>query len=117
LPPIHIEVSVLTSAAFSAVVFDLPQLYAKPSANDLLEALSTLKVGPTSFSQSRDDSHTVPSGNVSQYLTSIIASKLSWIEDEAARDSIWEEASARLSERSGRTGTFLAPPEAFHADI
>ena len=41
---------------------------------------------------------------IPQYLTSIIASRLHWIEDEDEREQVWEMASARLSERSGRTG-------------
>jgi hypothetical protein len=36
-------------------------------------------------------------------LTSIISSALHWIENEDLRDQIWAAASARLSERSGRT--------------
>ena len=41
-----------------------------------------------------------------KYLTGIIASSLAWIEDEGAKEQIWEAAAARLSERSGRTGDF-----------
>lgn len=42
-----------------------------------------------------------PSG-VPRYLTSIVASSLSWL-PEHEREEIWEAASIRLSERSGRT--------------
>lgn len=41
---------------------------------------------------------------IPKYLTSIIASRLSWVDDENVREHIWELASVRLSERSGRTG-------------
>lgn len=41
---------------------------------------------------------------VTQYLTSIISSPLSWLKSDEIREQVWEEASARLSERSGRTG-------------
>lgn len=40
---------------------------------------------------------------IPNYLTSIIASSLQWIDDEGIREEIWEAASARLAERSGRT--------------
>lgn len=39
-----------------------------------------------------------------RYLTSIIASPLAWIEDDEEKERVWEVASQRLSERSGRTG-------------
>lgn len=38
-----------------------------------------------------------------RYLTKIISSPLAWIEDDDTKEKIWEAASARLSERSGRT--------------
>ena len=41
---------------------------------------------------------------IAKYLTSIIASQLAWIPDDVEKERIWEMASARLSERSGRTG-------------
>ena len=45
--------------------------------------------------------HVDPSG-VPRYLTSIVSSSLTWI-DEQDRETIWESASLCLSERSGRT--------------
>ena len=45
--------------------------------------------------------HVHPEG-VPKYLTAIISSSLAWIDNDADRDSIWETASQRLSERSGR---------------
>lgn len=44
-----------------------------------------------------------PAG-VSQYLTSIISSPLAWLPSDEAREAVWDAASARLCERSGRTG-------------
>ena len=38
------------------------------------------------------------------YLTKIIGSWLTWIEDDEVKEQIWETAAQRLSERSGRTG-------------
>lgn len=45
----------------------------------------------------------IPTG-VAQYLTSIISSELSWVECPDMKESIWDAASIRLSERSGRMG-------------
>ncbi|EEH38821.1 rapid response to glucose protein [Paracoccidioides lutzii Pb01] len=85
-------------------VFDLPQLYTKPAATDILRALEQLAVRPRSFDNDiKDGQPTVLQAGVSQYLTSIIASALSWIESDKLREAIWDAASARLCERSGRT--------------
>jgi predicted nicotinamide N-methyase len=60
---------------------------------------------------------------LSAYLTSIIASSLKWIESDELREEIWEQASARLSERSGRSGmsaldrTFQIPSPTGTIDI
>jgi predicted nicotinamide N-methyase len=40
---------------------------------------------------------------VSRYITSIVSSPLDWIDDEDVRENIWNLASLRLSERSGRS--------------
>lgn len=41
---------------------------------------------------------------ISAYLSTIIKSPLSWLDDED-REAIWDEASRRFSERCGRSGT------------
>lgn len=46
--------------------------------------------------------HVNPEG-VARYLTTIVSSSLQWIADDDAREEIWNQASLRLSERSGRT--------------
>ncbi|OJD19597.1 hypothetical protein AJ78_00454 [Emergomyces pasteurianus Ep9510] len=85
-------------------VFDLPQLYTKPTAADILHALQQLAVRPRSFSDDNGSAQLVIlQTGVSQYLTSIIASALSWIDSDELREAIWDAASARLCERSGRT--------------
>ena len=82
---------------------DLPQLYQRPSASTLLHALELLSSEPPTFSGTNNASrYEVAEQGVPRYLTSIVSSGLSWIEDEDARESIWSAASARLSERSGR---------------
>ncbi|KAF2820731.1 VPS28-domain-containing protein [Ophiobolus disseminans] len=40
---------------------------------------------------------------VTRYLTSIVSSSLRWIDDDDVKEEIWNQASIRLSERSGRT--------------
>lgn len=82
---------------------DLPQLYQRPTAAALLQALSLLSFEPPSFSaQNARSRYKVDEQGVPGYLTSIVSSSLNWIEDEDAKDSIWTAASARLSERAGR---------------
>ncbi|KAA8612441.1 Methyltransf-16 domain containing protein [Pyrenophora tritici-repentis] len=91
-------------------VLDLPQIYSKPSANALLDTLKLLTTAPPSWDQvnktdKSDENAPVqvnPEG-VTRYLTSIVSSDLRWIEDEETKERIWDQASARLSERSGRS--------------
>ncbi|KAF2268209.1 hypothetical protein CC78DRAFT_17284 [Lojkania enalia] len=102
-------------------VFDLPQLYTKPPAEALLEALALLTSAPPSWEcsdteEQGDGVHKFgmrkavkpkavqisPKG-VTRYLTSIVSSSLRWISDEGVKEEIWSQASMRLSERSGRT--------------
>ena len=40
---------------------------------------------------------------VARYLTSIVSNSLRWIQDDETKEEIWNQASLRLSERSGRT--------------
>lgn len=89
-------------------VLDLPQLYAHASAADLIKTLELLAIEPTSWdSKTRlkdgEAQAVIDEAGIPKYLTGIVASQLSWI-DEERREEIWEAASKRLSERSGRTG-------------
>jgi predicted nicotinamide N-methyase len=87
-------------------VFDLPQVWQKPTGDQLLQALEALAIDPPAFdtahSRKNKRPHVDESG-VPGYLTSIVASSLDWIQDEVIREEIWDAASIRLSERSGRT--------------
>lgn len=93
-----------------SIVYDLPQLYSRPSAQSLLDALQLLcKTNPTFNATPKHEArqppacgHLVDPSGVPQYLTSIVASPLAWLL-EHEREPIWEAASRRLSERSGRT--------------
>jgi predicted nicotinamide N-methyase len=99
-------------------VLDLPQIYTKPSAETLLDTLSLLATAPPSWEHDKttdlvdegsneyNASHAATQVNpegVTRYLTSIISSGLLWVQDESTREQIWDQASSRLSERSGRT--------------
>ena len=91
------------------LVLDLPQLYTKPTAEELLRGLAVLSAKPATFrpsDQEADQQRLSPQG-VTRYLTSIVASQLKWIEDDVLKEDVWSQASARLSERSGRTGKEL----------
>lgn len=60
---------------------------------------------------------------LTRYLTGIIGNDLNWIPDEGMKEEIWEQASLRLSERSGRsampamTRKFRVPTKRGHIDI
>ncbi|KFY58064.1 hypothetical protein V496_06250 [Pseudogymnoascus sp. VKM F-4515 (FW-2607)] len=86
-------------------VFDLPQLYTKPSSLSLLAAIVSLKAKPISW-EAADDDHDQPREDkiaIASYLTKIVSNPLTWLtEDEQVE--VWEQASIRLSERSGRNG-------------
>ncbi|PWY89994.1 VPS28-domain-containing protein [Aspergillus heteromorphus CBS 117.55] len=87
-------------------VLDLPQIYTKPSGTELIQALDLLAVKPRSFGPVAHEavkSRTVEPAGVTRYLTSIIASPLSWLDTDELREAVWDAAAARLSERSGRT--------------
>ncbi|KAL4795715.1 VPS28 protein-domain-containing protein [Aspergillus venezuelensis] len=87
-------------------LLDLPQIYTKPSGTELLKTLALLTIKPRTFGSTADEpvkGRVVESTGLTRYLTSIIASPLLWLETDELREAIWDAASARLSERSGRT--------------
>ncbi len=87
-------------------MLDLPQLYQKPSGSLLLTTLSQLTVKPSSWDAANDGNRSSPSINeegIPAYLTRIIMSHLDWLSSQDEREDIWEAASKRLAERSGRT--------------
>ncbi|KAF8474214.1 putative methyltransferase-domain-containing protein, partial [Kalaharituber pfeilii] len=98
------------------IVFDLPQLYTRPSAPLLLTILAAVRVTPVSWDPARARLYKpstkgvqsryaslASSPGLSKWLTSIVASSLKWIEDEDEKEKVWEEAGRRLAERCGRT--------------
>ncbi|KAL8897234.1 MAG: hypothetical protein Q9207_007315 [Kuettlingeria erythrocarpa] len=102
-----------------ASVLDLPQLYTRPTAAELLATLIQLRLKPSSWDNTEvSGSSELDEEGLPSYLTSIIASSLAWIVDDHVKEQIWEAASARLSERSGRSAipsgsrTFVIPATA-----
>ncbi|KAK5051620.1 hypothetical protein LTR84_003272 [Exophiala bonariae] len=84
-------------------VHDLPQLYQKPAASALLDALARLSLKPSPFVTGGDIPQAqIAEQGVPRYLTQIVSSSLAWIDDDLVKESIWSAASTRLSERSGR---------------
>ena len=105
-----------TKLSWASPVLDLPQLHTRPSRAELRSTLDQLRIGPTSWDDRsiqelnhQERKHVRVNGDgVPKYLTGIISSSLSWIEDDNQREEIYEAASARLAERSGRTGARYA---------
>lgn len=64
---------------------------------------------PTAWDDTvKASNYIVDEQGVPKYLTSIVGSSLDWIADDVTREQIWEAASARLSERSGRSGSDIS---------
>ncbi|KAF6836902.1 hypothetical protein CMUS01_05265 [Colletotrichum musicola] len=90
---------------------DFPQMWQKPSSEDILTTLKKLELSPPIWSHKRRRSEIVHEQEatayfrreVSMYLSSIIKSGLSWIDNDDEKEEIWSEASRRLTERCGRT--------------
>lgn len=91
-------------------VLDLPQLYTRPSAESLLHTLDILAIAPPSWERNDGNNQELekpkiqvnPEG-VTRYLTGIVSNGLKWISEDDVKEDIWNKASIRLSERSGRT--------------
>ncbi|MDI1490399.1 MAG: Protein-lysine N-methyltransferase rrg1 [Ramalina farinacea] len=87
-------------------VLDLPQIYTKPPFSAIHSTLASLTLHPESWS-TPSSFHALPPINeegIPAYLTRLISSPLAWLSSDAEREEIWEAASKRLSERSGRSG-------------
>ncbi|KAG8533958.1 uncharacterized protein KY384_001700 [Bacidia gigantensis] len=96
--------NVLETSQLHLTVLDLPQLHSRPSFTTLQQTLDHLRLGPSSWEL--NESETVKRQNISEqgipsYLTRLVASSLTWLREEE-KEEIWEAASKRLSERSGR---------------
>ncbi|KAI4870205.1 putative methyltransferase-domain-containing protein [Hypoxylon rubiginosum] len=96
----------------SICIADFPQVWQKPSSEELLASLKRLQVEPPIWSPGTPRKviqETYRNAaqfrlEVAAYLSSIIKSNLGWIQDDDEKEALWEEASRRLSERCGRAG-------------
>ncbi|KAK0384071.1 hypothetical protein NLU13_8160 [Sarocladium strictum] len=91
---------------------DFPQVYQKPSFDDLITTLRSLELSPPIWNhksrradiiEQQESLASQKKAEVTRYLSTIIKSPLLWIEDDDKREEIWEQASKRMSERCGRT--------------
>ncbi|KAH6687897.1 putative methyltransferase-domain-containing protein [Plectosphaerella plurivora] len=89
---------------------DFPQMWQKPSSEEVLSTLQLLELKPPIWGHKRRLSEIAQDQEatayfrreVATYLSSIVKSSLAWIEDDDEKDAVWSEASRRLSERCGR---------------
>ncbi|KAJ4131076.1 Protein-lysine N-methyltransferase rrg1 [Fusarium equiseti] len=91
---------------------DFPQMWERPSYTQLADILQTLELSPPIWNHKRRRSEIIEEqeslasqrkAEVTRYLSSIIKSPLSWIEDDDEKEILWTQASKRMSERCGRT--------------
>ncbi|KAI0405798.1 S-adenosylmethionine-dependent methyltransferase-like protein [Xylaria palmicola] len=91
---------------------DFPQLWQRPSCEDLLACLRQLHVEPVVWefavfkktsSENKEDTARYRR-KVIAYLSGIVSNGLRWIADDDQKEVIWEEASRCLSQRCGRAG-------------
>jgi len=95
-----------------ASVHDFPQLWQRPPFESLLACLESLELTPPIWNHNRrrDDIISEQEASFSHrrdvalYLSGIVKSSLSWISDDEDKETLWELASRRISERSGRQG-------------
>ncbi|KAI1104613.1 putative methyltransferase-domain-containing protein [Jackrogersella minutella] len=94
----------------SISIEDFPQIWQKPSSEELLASLKRLKIDPPIWNPSTPrkiilETHRNAAQfrrEVAAYLSSIVKSTLEWFQDDDEKEAVWDEASRRLSERCGR---------------
>ena len=94
----------------------LPHLWQKPAFKDLLDCLEKLHVAPPVWNlkvsraeiirREQEASTAHYRREVVAFLSAIVRSGLPWLETDDQREEIWNDASKRLAERCGRTGTW-----------
>lgn len=78
----------------------------RPSFESLTDTLALLQLKPPSWGSEQEEKQTCPEDSkaVAAYLTQIVSSSLKWLKDDEQREIIYDMASKRLSERTGRSG-------------
>lgn len=104
---------------------ELPHLWQKPSYTVLLDVLQRLRQEPRiwGLKESREEILKAQAASMAEaafnrqeiisFLSGIIKSGLAWLESDEQREDVWEEASRRLAERCGRTGTCVCYMKVF----
>jgi hypothetical protein len=91
---------------------DFPQMWQRPSYEELLGILQSLELSPPVWNHrqrqadilaQQESLATQRKAEVTRYLSSVIKSPLAWIDDYDKQEVLWELASKRMSERCGRT--------------
>ncbi|KAI0444352.1 putative methyltransferase-domain-containing protein [Xylaria telfairii] len=91
---------------------DFPQLWQKPSFEDLLACLKELHIEPRAWTPTvtkkspheNQENTTRYRRDVISYLAGVVSNALRWLDDDEQREAIWDEASRCLSQRCGRAG-------------
>lgn len=90
---------------------DFPQMWQRPSYDELFALLQSLALAPPVWSHRQKQADilahqeslaTQRKAEVTRYLASVIKSPLAWIGDYDQQEALWELASKRMSERCGR---------------
>ncbi|KAK9437628.1 S-adenosylmethionine-dependent methyltransferase-like protein [Metarhizium brunneum] len=91
--------------------YDLPQVYEKPAYETLLAVLEGLRLQPPVWNrragraavvQEHESAGALRKADVTRYISTIVSSPLGWIADEQQRETLWDLAARRMSERCGR---------------
>jgi len=99
-------------AGTGADTTELTHMWQKPCFADLFACLQGLRMEPPVWSLKtprteileKQQHHVIDSREIISFLSLVIKSSLTWIDDDYEREQIWDEASKRLTERCGRTG-------------
>ncbi|KAI1844787.1 hypothetical protein JX266_009015 [Neoarthrinium moseri] len=91
---------------------DFPQVWQRPSFEDLIACLRKLQVEPPVWNPNTprrvilENQYNAARSRkeIAAYLASVIKSDLRWIKDDEQKEALWDEASRRFSERCGRAG-------------
>ncbi|EFY87758.1 methyltransferase [Metarhizium acridum CQMa 102] len=90
---------------------DLPQVYEKPAYETLLAVLEGLRLQPpvwnhragrAATAQEQESLGALRRADVTRYISTIVSSPLGWIANEEQRETLWDLAARRMSERCGR---------------
>ncbi len=107
---------------------DLPKIRRKPTYETIFQALKTLHLKPASWDDCSlaEVSNAAHDATVNAFLMSVISCDFDWLAElrsdngssltvDEQKENLVQEASKRMAERCGRSGTFIPPPAALEA--